>query len=209
MQGGEKLQAGSHKRHMGDQGGPRERGSRSTSGSCERPTDSCPQVNALVKQGNALQTVGCFALQVPRPSEGRGDLQKPCSGGVWWAREELNLRPLPCQQNGGNRCARGRSPRSAPTVEAEGKRSVDVQGNALFGTPTPPLHVLLTSGVHQSLYEAIHRLDRSLHQFQPLKGCRRDQRVPTRSSTATTPTRPGRPWPGCTGPGRSTPGAAG
>jgi hypothetical protein len=41
--------------------------------------------------------------------------------------------------NTGNRCARRRSPRSAPTVDAEGKRSVDVQGNALFGHSTLPL----------------------------------------------------------------------
>ena len=34
--------------------------------------------------------------------------------------------------NTGNRCAKRHSPRSAPTVDAEGKRSVDVQGNALF-----------------------------------------------------------------------------
>ena len=32
----------------------------------------------------------------------------------------------------GNRCARRRYARSLPTVSAEGKRSVDVQGNALF-----------------------------------------------------------------------------
>ena len=93
---------------------------------------------------------------------GRLPAHKPWSGCMRWAREELNLRPLPCQQNPenrcanhrscwsrptvdaegkrslcvqqnpGNRCARRRSPRSAPTVEAEGKRSVDVQGNALF-----------------------------------------------------------------------------
>jgi hypothetical protein len=49
-----------------------------------------------------------------------------------WAREELNLRPLPCQQNTGNRCANRGSPRSPPTVKAEGKRSLGVQGNALF-----------------------------------------------------------------------------
>jgi hypothetical protein len=36
-----------------------------------------------------------------------------------WAREELNVRPLPCQQTTGNRCARSRSPRSCPTVGAE------------------------------------------------------------------------------------------
>jgi hypothetical protein len=47
-------------------------------------------MNALVKQGNALPTVGYFPLVGPRPSVGRSSLQKPCSGGVWWAREELN-----------------------------------------------------------------------------------------------------------------------
>src|SRR5215207_9163455 len=36
--------------------------------------------------------------------------------------------------NTGNRCARRRSPRSPATVDPEGKRSVDVQGNALFPT---------------------------------------------------------------------------
>ncbi len=41
---------------------------------------------------------------------------------------------LPCQQNPGNRCARSRSPRSPPTVGADGKRSLDVQLNALFHT---------------------------------------------------------------------------
>ena len=40
---------------------------------------------------------------------------------VWWAREGLNLRPLPYQQNPGNRCATQRSPRSPSTVAAEGK----------------------------------------------------------------------------------------
>jgi hypothetical protein len=53
----------------------------------------------------------------------------------------LNLRPLPCQQDPGNRCARRRSPRSPPTVDAEGKRSLDVKGNALF-------HLLPTVGHH-------------------------------------------------------------
>jgi hypothetical protein len=59
---------------------------------------------------------------------------------------------LPCQQNGGNRCARRRSPRSPPTVDAEGKRSLDVKGNALFRHSTLPLmHVLVASGAHESL----------------------------------------------------------
>jgi hypothetical protein len=45
------------------------------------------------------------------------------------------------------RGARSRSPRSPPTVEAQGKRSLDVKGNALFWHWTLPLlHVLLTSG---------------------------------------------------------------
>jgi hypothetical protein len=42
--------------------------------------------------------------------------KKPCSRQVSWAREELNLRPLPCQQTGGKRCADRRSRRSPPTV---------------------------------------------------------------------------------------------
>src|SRR5215217_8851169 len=46
------------------------------------------------------------------------------SAWVWWAREELNLRPLPCQQNPGNRCATCRFPRSPPTVDLQGKRSL-------------------------------------------------------------------------------------
>jgi hypothetical protein len=95
-------------------------------------------------------------------------LQKPWSELVPWAREELNLRPLPCQQNTGNRCARCRSPRSAPTVEAEGKRSPDIKGNALFRHSTLPLlHVLLTAGAFESLCEAVHRLNRSLRQVRP------------------------------------------
>ena len=61
--------------------------------------------------------------------------QKHCSRGVWWAREELNLRPLPCQQYPGNRCARRRSPRSPPTFDPEGKRSLDVQGNSSCRSP--------------------------------------------------------------------------
>jgi hypothetical protein len=44
-----------------------------------------------------------------------------------WAREELNLRPLPCQQNARNRCAEGRSCRSPPSVGAEVKCSLGVQ----------------------------------------------------------------------------------
>jgi len=53
------------------------------------------------------------------------------SARVRWAREELNLRPLPCQENAGNRCANRRCPRSPPTVGGEVKRSLDVQLNVL------------------------------------------------------------------------------
>jgi hypothetical protein len=38
-----------------------------------------------------------------RPSADEKALQRPWSARVWWAREELNLRPLPCPQNPGNR----------------------------------------------------------------------------------------------------------
>jgi hypothetical protein len=44
----------------------------------------------------------------------------------------VDLRPLPCQQNTRNRCARRCSRRSASTVDAQGKRSLGDQGNALF-----------------------------------------------------------------------------
>jgi hypothetical protein len=87
--------------------------------------------NTSVNQGSALLLLG-----PPRPpilaTIGRSSPAKALLRAVWWAREELNLRPLPCQQNPGNRCARRRSRRSAPTVDAEGKRSPDVQLNALF-----------------------------------------------------------------------------
>ena len=41
--------------------------------------------------------------------------------------------------NTGNRCARRRSPRSPPTVDPQGKRSLDVKGNALFSNRLPTL----------------------------------------------------------------------
>jgi hypothetical protein len=88
-------------------------------------------MNTLVKQLNALPTVGPSSCQYPSIGGDEAVCRSPAYA-VWWAREELNLRPLPCQQNGGNRCARRHSPRSGPTVDAEGKRSVGVQGNALF-----------------------------------------------------------------------------
>src|SRR5215216_2070341 len=61
-------------------------------------------------------------------------MDRVCTGqqGVWWAREELNLRPLPCQQNTGNRCARRHCCRSRLTVGVEVKRSLRVQLSALL-----------------------------------------------------------------------------
>jgi hypothetical protein len=53
-------------------------------------------MNALVKQvtlSRPSATSRCRFSSIG----GTRDLQKPCSGEVWWAREELNLRPLPCQ----------------------------------------------------------------------------------------------------------------
>jgi hypothetical protein len=64
------------------------------------------QVNALVKQVNALLTVGYFALPVSvhrwdeRLPAGREVCRSPAHAGVVGAREE-NLRPLSCQQTPG------------------------------------------------------------------------------------------------------------
>ena len=68
------------------------------------------------------------------PSATGGDIVRKIAGesGVWWAREELNLRPLPCQQIAGNRCTKRRLCRSALTVDAEVKCSLVVQLSALF-----------------------------------------------------------------------------
>src|SRR5206468_4071765 len=57
--------------------------------------------------------------------------QMRCSEPISWARQELNLRPLPCQQNTGNRCAGGRFRRSCATVGVEVKGSNSLKLNAL------------------------------------------------------------------------------
>jgi hypothetical protein len=87
--------------------------------------------SVTVNQGSALPPPNAPRKRNLSGRETR-DPQKPWSELVKWAREELNLRPLPCQQNPRNRCARSRSPRSPPAVEAEGKRSLDIQLNALL-----------------------------------------------------------------------------
>jgi hypothetical protein len=51
---------------------------------------------------------------------------------------ELNLRPLPCQQTGGKRCADRRFPRSPPTVDAEVMRSL---GDLFFRRLVPMVSV--------------------------------------------------------------------
>ena len=59
----------------------------------------------LGEQLNAFPTVGYLSLLIPVHHRDEV-VQKRCSTRVWWAREELNLRPLPCQQNTGNRCVK-------------------------------------------------------------------------------------------------------
>jgi hypothetical protein len=91
------------------------------------------------------------------PGEASG-VQRSWSRQVWWAREELNLRPLPCQQNPGNRCATRRSPRSGRTVEAEGKRSPGVQLNALLHPLDPAVTACMAqpSSAQESLYGTVY-----------------------------------------------------
>ena len=80
------------------------------------------------------------------------------SGPVLWAREELNLRPLPCQQTTGNRCADGCFRRSRPTVEVEVKRSLCVQLSALFARrdPAPAEGTIPLSAPRDSLNTAFY-----------------------------------------------------
>jgi hypothetical protein len=70
--------------------------------------------NTSVSQLNALPTDGP-SLASPIHTGGTLPAHKPWSSGMQWAREELNLRPLPCQQAAGKRCANGRCRRSALT----------------------------------------------------------------------------------------------
>ena len=89
------------------------------------------QVNALVKKGNALLTIRLHRPAGPRPSRAKRAAEALVRRGVVGAG---GVEPPSSfvSANTGNRCARRRSPRSSPTVEAEGKRSLDVQLNALF-----------------------------------------------------------------------------
>ena len=64
-------------------------------------------------------------------------------GNGWWACQDLNLGPHPDQQNAGNRCAKRRSRRSRPTVEAEVMCSHRVQLCALIA----PTALLSTSAL--------------------------------------------------------------
>jgi hypothetical protein len=77
-------------------------GSRST-----RPATSGPAFGRMVGTEGTREHLGypvkrspdrwILLTTDPRPIKGRDDLQMRCSTRVWWAREELNLRPLPCQ----------------------------------------------------------------------------------------------------------------
>jgi hypothetical protein len=55
----------------------------------------------------------------------------------------LTRRPHLTSTTSMGRTARSRSPRSPPTVEAEGKRSLDVKGNALFFAHLRPAYHLV------------------------------------------------------------------
>jgi hypothetical protein len=66
-----------------------------------------------------------------RDRRGRIGPQKPWSERVWWAREEVNLRHLPCQQLQGARCAHRRFRRSRSTVGAVVKCFNGLKLNAL------------------------------------------------------------------------------
>jgi hypothetical protein len=67
---------------------------------------------------------------LPARCRQRSDLRR-----CWWACQDLNLGPHPYQQNARNRCAKRRSRRSCPTVEAEVMCSHRVQLCALILRP--------------------------------------------------------------------------
>jgi hypothetical protein len=58
------------------------------------------------------------------------------SGSIWWAREELNLRPLPRQQTTGNRCADG--PLSVRRPPVNGDRLIWLRPPSLRGGVAAP-----------------------------------------------------------------------
>ena len=103
----------------------------------KRRESSCPDLRKLSSKALLYRCAASRAAMLrggwlPCTTEGSLEQQMCWSGPIWWAREELNLRPLPCQQNTGNRCAGGRFPRSRSTVGAEVKCSHSVQLNALL-----------------------------------------------------------------------------
>ncbi len=77
-----------------------------------------------------------------------------CSEPISWARQELNFRPLPCQQTAGNRCADARFRRSRSTVGSEVivnallTSSYALYSQCVLRTPTPLgalLHLAITA----------------------------------------------------------------
>jgi hypothetical protein len=67
------------------------------------------------------------------------DQRKRWPDPVWWTRQGLHLRPLPCQQTTGNRCANRRSCRSRPTAGVEVRRPLSVQLAFSSCASIPPL----------------------------------------------------------------------
>jgi len=72
----------------------------------------------------------CFGRS--HPPVGQASEQRPCSTGYVVGATGFEPVTPSVSANTANRCARSRSPRSPPTVDVEGKRSLGVQGNALF-----------------------------------------------------------------------------
>src|SRR5829696_3388590 len=62
----------------------------------EREASPCGREHPQLSSWVLSRSVDVLASR-PRPPFESAGLQKCCSKGVRWAREELNLRPLPCQ----------------------------------------------------------------------------------------------------------------
>ena len=75
--------------------------------------DGCESAQAASRSGSIHSTRPCNT----------DDQRLRLSGLVWWAWEDLNLRPHPYQVSRAKRCADRRFPRSRATVRGEGMRS--------------------------------------------------------------------------------------
>jgi hypothetical protein len=92
----------------------------------EYPATSVP----FSKQLSALPDRGPPRLPMPISPVASADPQKRCSGGIRWAREDLNLRPLPCQ------ITRARYRHARRTVRDPGRIDGKPQMRGGVGVPT-------------------------------------------------------------------------